>query len=192
MKSSQEHGWATVSRELAYRGRTTLVNHTVRLNDGSEVVYEVDQSIPFAVATLVLDGEDVLLARQYRYPLRRWIFDLPGGAGREGEEPIAAAQRELEEELGIIANDLRPLHTFSMNPGRYEWPVHIFLSASGTQTGIANDGDPAERVRLAKMSLSELDRLIAQGDIIDPTLLVARAIAAASGALPPLGTTLPR
>lgn len=165
----------------------TVVNHAVRLSNGTETIYEVDDSIPFAVATLVVDGDDVLVARQYRYPLRRWIFDLPGGAGRVGEEPIEAAQRELEEELGIVAADLRALHTFYANPGRASWPVHLFVSTAGTRTGSADASDPAEQVRAVRMRLSELDTLIAHGDIVDPSLIVARAAGAAAGILPQLG-----
>ena len=78
------------------------------------------------MAALLIDGDDVILSRQYRYPLRRWIYDLPGGAGRVGETPVAAAMREVEEELGIIPVDLTLLHTFSTNPGRSAWMVHLF------------------------------------------------------------------
>jgi ADP-ribose pyrophosphatase len=96
----------------------TVAEHSVRLPGGRTIQYEVDESVPFAVATLVYDGEHVFLTRQYRYPIGQWIFDLPGGAGEVDEEPIEAARRELEEELGLVAVDLRPLHSFYVNPGR--------------------------------------------------------------------------
>lgn len=154
----------------------TLTEHTVRLEDGTEISYEVDESIPYAVATFVLDGSDVLLARQYRYPLRKWIYDLPGGAGNDGEEPVEAARRELEEELGVVPNDLRWLHTFYANPGRAAWPVHLYISTSGIRLGGTDSSDPAEQVRLTRINLSELDDLIARGEIVDPALFMTRAM----------------
>jgi len=178
--------WTRLESAVAFTGRTTLVDHTVLLGDGTQAHYEVDESVPFAVATLVIDGDSVLLTRQFRYPIGQWIFDLPGGAGEVGEQPIDAARRELEEELGLVANELRPLHTFFTNPGRSAWPVHIFVSSSGMTAGTADRSDPAEQVRVVRMPLQELDFRIASGEIIDPSLIVARAAAAISGVLPPL------
>lgn len=186
MEDNDEPEWTTLSQSVAYRGRVLLVDHDVRLDDGTEISYEVDESVPFAVATLVVEGDDVFLARQYRYPLRRWIFDLPGGAGHIGERPSDAARRELEEELGVIPKDLVPLHTFFANPGRAAWPVHLFLAASGIREGQPDTADPAEQVRLVRIPLHELDHLIAEGEIVDPSLVIARAMSAARGMLPPL------
>ncbi|MBF4567594.1 NUDIX hydrolase [Plantibacter sp. VKM Ac-2880] len=182
-----ETGWSTRSTRTVFEGRATLVEHEVQLPDGSHLGYLVDESVPFSVASLILDGDDVILTRQYRYPLDRWIHDLPGGGGRSEEQPLDAARRELEEELGLIADDLRPLHTFFMNPGRAAWPTHLFISTSGLRAGRADTSDPGEQVRLVRMSLIELDQLITNGTIVDPPLMVARAVAAARGLLPPLG-----
>ncbi len=169
MTSGTEQGWETIERAEVYSGRVRLVDHTVILADGTRSNYEVDESIPFAVATLVLDDDHVVLARQYRYPLDRWIYDLPGGAGGEDETPEAAARRELEEELGLIPNELILLHTFFVNPGRAAWPVHLFLCNAGTTKGTIDASDLAERVEYARMELGELDAAIASGEIVDPS-----------------------
>ncbi|WP_285042101.1 NUDIX domain-containing protein [Plantibacter sp. LMC-P-059a] len=182
-----ETGWSTRSTRTVFEGRVTVVEHEVQLPDGSRLDYLVDESVPFSVASLIVDGDDVMLARQYRYPLDRWIYDLPGGGGRSEEQPIDAARRELEEELGLIVDDLRPLHTFFMNPGRAAWPTHLFISTSGLRAGRPDTSDPGEQVRLVRMPLIELDQLITDGTIVDPPLIVARAAAAARGLLPPLG-----
>lgn len=186
MVGEREPRWETVGSAEVYRGRVRIVEHTVVIDDGIRARYEVDESVPFAVATLVVDGQDVILTRQYRYPLDRWIHDLPGGAGESGETPESAARRELEEELGLIPQELIPLHTFAMNPGRAAWPVHLFLCTDGAREAEVDLSDPAEQVRRARMTIGALDAAIASGEIVDPSLIIARACAAAKGLLPPL------
>ncbi len=181
-----EPRWRWLSTRELHRGRVRIDADEVQLPEGERITYEVDRSVPYSVATLVLLDGDVLLSRQYRYAIDRWILDLPGGGGSLAESPEAAARRELEEELGLIAQDLTPLHTFSMNPGRSVWLTHLFF-ATAVRRGHAVLDDPAEQVRLVRMPLAELDDLIAEGEVLDPALLVARAMAAAKGLLPPIG-----
>lgn len=125
------------------------------------------------------------MEQEYRYPINQWIYDLPGGAGSVDEEPEQAARRELEEELGLVAEDLQPLHTFYVNPGRSAWPVHLFLCTSTSQ-GHAQVDDPAEQVNLVSMPLPQLDALISAKEIVDPSLLIARTMAAVTGRLEPI------
>lgn len=181
-----ERSWTTVSRTASYDGRVKLFSHIVELPDATVISYEVDESIAFAVATLVIDDDAVLLARQYRYPINQWILDLPGGAGHIGETPETAARRELEEELGLLPRDLRLLHTFYVNPGRSAWPVHVFVCTSTTASGRVDRSVPAEQVHPVRVPVFELDTGIAAGQIVDPTLIVARATAALQGYLPPV------
>ena len=190
MVHQQEERWSTLNRTVVHRGRVKLVDHEVLLPDGSRAQFEVDESLPFSVASLILDGDALILARQYRYPLDRWIYDLPGGGGHAGEEPIDAARRELEEELCVVPDDLHHLHTFFMNPGRASWPTHLFISTAGFELGRVDTSDPAEQVQLARVPLRELDVLLRQGEIVDPSLIVARAAAAAQGKLPGLQATV--
>lgn len=185
MSETQSH-WENVDRVLIYRGRVVLFDHTVVLPDGSRTHYEVDESVPFAAAVLVINGDHVLVTRQYRYPIDRWIFDLPAGGAEDDEEPIDTARRELEEEAGIVAANLVPLHTFFLNPGRTSWPVHIFFSSESTTRGTAARDDPAEQVSTVWLRVKELDSLIAKGEIVDPALIIARTMAASRGLMPSL------
>lgn len=184
--------WETLGRAALYSGRVRLVEHTVVLGDGTRAGYEVDESIWFAVATLVIGGEDVILARQYRYPLDRWIYDLPGGAGTESETPEIAARPKLEDELGLTPNDLTPLHTFYVKSGPCNVarsPLRLPLwNGRGNQGHFRPRGAGSSRTH-ARMPLRELDDAIASGEIVDPSLIVARACAAVRGLLPPLASS---
>ncbi|UXM91823.1 NUDIX hydrolase [Paenarthrobacter sp. JL.01a] len=95
-----------------------LTDYLVRLPSGELGHYEVDESIPFAVAVLIEQDDEILLTRQYRFPLNAWIFDLPGGAGEVGELPEVAARREVQEELGLRIDSIVALQHFFPNPGR--------------------------------------------------------------------------
>lgn len=183
---TDEPGWLTTGERVVYQGRMTVVERDVELPDGSRTRFEVDTSAPFAVAVLiVLPGDEIVLTRQYRYPIDQWIYDLPAGGGNLGESPIDAAIRECEEETGLVAGSIEPLLTFSPNPGRSSWLVHLFI-ATAVDEGTADLSDPAEQVRVVRMPLVELDALIRAGGIVDPTLLIARTMATARGHLPSL------
>ena len=182
---SEHPRWRWISTRETHRGRVRIDVDEVQLPSGERTTFEVDRSVPFTVATLVQDGPVLLLARQYRYPVDRWILDLPGGGGEFGEVPEQAARRELEEELGVVPTELIPLHTFFANPGRSVWATHLFF-APGVHEGRAL-ADPGERVQPVRMPLAELDRLLVDGEITDPALLIARTMAAAKSLLPPVG-----
>lgn len=184
--NEHEQRWRWMSTREVHRGRVRIDADDVELPQGERITYEVDRSVPYAVAILVVLGEEVVLSRQYRYPIDRWILDLPGGAGDSSEAPEAAARRELEEELGLVAGELTSLHVFAVNPGRSVWQTHLFLTTA-VRRGRPLLDDPAEQVHPVRMPLAALDRLIAEGEILDPSLLIARTMAAAKGLLPPVG-----
>lgn len=182
-----EPKWTLHGKREAYRGRVVLSEHEVGLPNGDRIRYEVDESVPFTVAVLgITEAGDLRLAREYRYPVGRWIFDLPGGGAEAGESPIEAAGREYEEETGFIPLDLEHLYTFSQNPARLAYPIHLFV-AHRFAVGERVADDPPEDVRVVEMPVAEFDTLVGRGEIIDPPLLISRMIAAEKGLLPRVG-----
>lgn len=184
--TTTETKWLRGERRTAYDGRVVVAECDAALPTGERTTFEVDESIPFAVAVLLSDGAgSVWLTRQYRFALDAWIYDLPGGAGQVGEDPARAAARECEEETGILPDSLTPLHTFFPNPGRAAWPSHLFFAEAGAP-GRADRSDPSEQVQAVRIPIDDLDSLIRAGSIVDPSLLIARTFAALRGFLPPL------
>lgn len=95
-----------VDSEVAYEGHFLKVQRdTVRLPDGKHSKREYIRH-PGAVVVLPLLGDgSVLLERQFRYPLHDVFIEFPAGKIDPGEDPLACAKRELEEETGYTATD---------------------------------------------------------------------------------------
>ena len=93
--------WRRTGSKTVYKGRLHIVEHSAVLPNGEATTYEVEHFATGAVAVLVrVGGDKVILTHQYRFPLDKWIYDLPGGAINSDESVEEAALRELKEEIG--------------------------------------------------------------------------------------------
>jgi ADP-ribose pyrophosphatase len=105
--------WTPLDSAVRYaRGKLALREDTWRLPDGSERVYPVLVVGPAVAILAFVDDDRVVLVRQYRHLQRGASWELPGGGVLPGEEPAAAAQRELREESGYRAGRLEFLTRF--------------------------------------------------------------------------------
>jgi ADP-ribose pyrophosphatase len=111
---------------------------------------------PGAVAILAVDRDDIVtLVRQLREPARRRLLELPAGTREQNEEPLATAQRELEEEAGLTGGEWRLAATFFSTPGFCDELVHLYFAKGVERT----DPDPAEdeEIELVRIPAGELD-----------------------------------
>ncbi|MEV7611303.1 NUDIX hydrolase [Microbacterium sp. NPDC089320] len=128
--------------DLAYEGAVWNVrDDRVRYGDGEIRRQYVAHT--GAVAILALDDEGrVLLIQQYRHPIRHRDWELPAGLlDMPGEEPLAAARRELAEEADLVAAHWEPLVSSWTTPGGNDEVIHIFLAS-----GMSSAGDAHARV----------------------------------------------
>lgn len=96
----------TVSSELVYQGDFLRVKHdVVRLPNGKTAVREHIVHPGAVVIIPILDSGEVLLERQYRYPLGQVFIEFPAGKLDAGETPLACGKRELLEETGYTAQE---------------------------------------------------------------------------------------
>lgn len=123
-----------LERTRAYAGRVwDVCEERFVYGDGELTRHFVDH--PGAVAVLVLDESDrMLLIQQYRHPVRLREWELPAGLlDLAGESPLTAAQRELAEEVDLVAEEWALLADFATSPGGSNEVVRIFL-ARGLRT----------------------------------------------------------
>jgi len=99
----------TASRETAQDGNLALRRDRVRWPDGSEADYRVVEGPSSVFVVPYGEGGATVLVRQWRHTWRATSWEVPAGTMEPGEESLACAQRELQEEAGLIAEEWTPL-----------------------------------------------------------------------------------
>lgn len=166
----------TVQRRIIARSRLFQVEGvSLRFANGVEAEYERLTPGPgFAGAVLivpVLDGDRVLLVREYAAGTDRYELGLPKGRIELGEEPLAAAARELCEEVGYAAGRLTPLRLLTLAPGYLSHQTQVVLAEELYPACL--EGDEPEALEVVSWPLSDLAGLLAREDLTE-----ARSIAA--------------
>ena len=158
------------SREV-YRGRIIRVREdTVLLPNGKEGRREVVEH-PGGVGILALDGDDVLLVRQYRYAFSRVLTEIPAGKREPGEEPSVTARRELKEEIGAEAEKWTELGALIASPGCYGETLYLYLAQELTFAATHPDED--EFLDVLRMPFDQAVELCMRGELTDAKTVAA-------------------
>jgi ADP-ribose pyrophosphatase len=123
------------------------------------------------VIPLTADGR-VVLIRQYRHGISAPTWEIPGGVIDPGEEPLHAAVRELSEETGYAAENVKLLGRVSPNPAIQGNWSYSFLAEGCRDTGVRNL-DPFEDIEVKLFSLEEIPALIKQEKICNSLVINA-------------------
>ncbi len=163
--------WKVGDKRTLYRDQWINVSAVdVELPDGRHLDHRVIQGAIGAGAAVVQDGA-VLLLWRHRFITDSWGWEIPIGGIRPGEDPAAAATREVEEETGWRPGPLHPLVYSQPTPGLMTSQHHIYRADSASYVGPPVDGFESERVDW--VPLADVRRLIDKRDIVAGTTLVA-------------------
>ena len=170
-ESSERLNEATLSSESVFKGRLLDVRRDkVRLPNGAEVTREyVVHPGAAMVVPLLADGQ-VLLVRQYRYPLHRAFIEFPAGKIDPGESPRETAERELIEETGYRAGNFTELTTIHNAIGYSDERIVLYLAEDLTVG--EQELDEHEFVELFTAPLSQLMAWIAAGEVTDVKTII--------------------
>ena len=118
----------SIRKEKIFSGRILdLERHTVSIQDGTTAFREVVRH-PGAVAVVPFVDDKLLLVKQYRFPVQKFMLEIPAGKLDAGENPEDCARRELLEETGYVTRYLRKLTTIETSPGFSDEIIHIYLA----------------------------------------------------------------
>ena len=161
------------SRPAAEVGFLRVDRIDMRTPDGANVE-RIAVRHPGAVAVLPIDGDDVILIRQYRAPLGDALLEVPAGKlDVEGEPPSVTASRELEEEIGMRPARLRSIGGFFTTPGFTDEHIELFVAEDLEPVPYAPHGPEEEAAEVVRLAIDDIADALARGAITDVKTLVA-------------------
>ncbi|MFE1171322.1 NUDIX domain-containing protein [Streptomyces sp. NPDC058773] len=156
--------WNNLGEKPVYVNPWFRVNLAdVELPDGRHLDHYLIRMRPVAVATVVNEANEVLLLWRHRFITDTWGWELAAGVVEDGEDPAAAAAREMEEETGWRPGPLHHLLTVEPSNGLTDARHHIYWSEEGVYTGPPQDGFESERREWVPLKL--VPDMVARGEV---------------------------
>ena len=159
---------AVTSHERIFDGRVFAIDRDrVRMPNGREVVVDVVRHPRSVVLIPVPEPGHVVLIRQFRYAVNKYLWELPAGSVDPGEEPEAAAKRECHEEIGQLPDTVVRLAALLPTPGYCDEEM-IFFRVSGLSVpdeAAALDED--EDIEPRTFTIADAREMVRRGEITD-------------------------
>jgi ADP-ribose diphosphatase len=160
-------------RELSHSRLFRIEELDLTFSNGAKRTYErvTGNHTESVIITPLLDDDTIIMIREYSAAIEQYELTFPKGLIDDGEEILQAANRELQEETGYAADELRYIMPLSIAPGYIVHTTHMVIALQLIPS--RKRGDEPEELELVPCRLSELDKIIANPDVTD-----ARTIAA--------------
>ena len=166
-----------LSTRAVFRGRVfTVVRDRVRLPNGRVALQDVVRHRASVVLVPQPNPREVILIRQYRHAIGRWIWELPAGSLDPGEAPRPAARRECEEEIGWTPRRLVRLGACYPTPGFCDELMIFYRCTNLVRPTGPVARDPDEVIEPRVFTLAAARRLVTSGRVTDMKTIVGLAM----------------
>lgn len=156
----------TVSSEMIYKGAIlNLRRDEVLVKDGSHSYREIIEHNGGAVAVALTKDNEVILIKQFRKPMEKDMIELPAGKIEVGEDPKETIVRELKEETGYTAKNIKLMAEFNPSVGYTSETLYIYLATD--LTAGETEFDEHEAIDMYKVPLDEAIKMVIDGKITD-------------------------
>ena len=165
--------WKITESELVYDNPWISVNHhKVITPGGSNGIYGEVQFKNLAIGIIPIDTEgNTWRVGQFRFPLERYSWEIPEGGGPLDVDPLESAKRELQEEVGLIADHWEQLLELDLSNSVTNEQSIVYL-AEGL-TPVSTNHEDTENLTIEKLPFSELYQQVLDGTIRDSISVAA-------------------
>ncbi len=169
--------WKCISRQIVYQNPwITVYEDQVQLPNGHTTPYGVvTPTTNFVGIVPFLNPETVILVRQYRYVLGETTWEIPSGGMEKNEQPEAAAQRELREEVGYRADRFQLLSIMHSNKSIMEDRGYIFLAQGLTPSKAVPD--ETEEIEVISVPFEKALDMVKNYEITDCVSIIGLLLA---------------
>lgn len=168
----EENPWRTLSSRAVYENDWIGLREDQVVRPDKELgIYGVVHFKNLAIGILAVEDGHVYLVGQYRYPLDQYSWEIPEGGCPEGEDPLSAAQRELEEETGLRAQRWEKLGEAHLSNSVSDEQAIWYLATGLTEGKHCPEG--TERLKVRRLRFEEALEMAFTGKITDALSLLA-------------------
>ena len=170
-----DFGEKTLTSASIYNGKVIdVVRDEVEISTGRHSFREVVKHSGGVVIVAVKKRSDdptILLVKQFRYPIKQVVYELPAGKLEKGEDPDFACKRELEEETGYRAANWQSLGYINTSPGFCDEKLYLYIASDLEFVG--EHPDEGEIIKAYEYKLSDVKKMILNGGINDAKTICA-------------------
>ena len=154
----------TISSDRIYTGKTiSLRVDTVEIENIGYQKREIVEHLGAVAIVAITDDNKIILIKQFRKPIEQVIWEIPAGKLEIGESPKECAIRELKEETGYSAKNIKLMHKFFTSSGFSNQKIYIFL-ATGLIKG-EPDFDEDEFIEKYEVDIDEAKNMVMNNEI---------------------------
>ncbi len=172
MADAADFGWKTISSEPAYDCRVFRLDKHSRANSRKKGDFFVLSGNDWVNIIPLTGKNEVVMVEQFRHGTQEVTLEIPGGLIDDGETPMEAARREMNEETGYDGEEIVHLGTIAPNPAIQSNQCHSFL-VRNVRVAMDTQPDEFEEIRVRLVPLDEIPGLIASGAISHALVVVA-------------------
>jgi ADP-ribose pyrophosphatase len=158
--------------EILFEGRAFGIRRDhLKTSSGRTAKYDIIEHSGSVVLVPVDTQGNLHFVRQYRHATGTDLLELPAGTLEPGEDPLECARREIREEIGMAAGQLRKVGSFYLVPGYSTEYMHVFLATGLQESPLPPDAD--EYLQVERIPIAKALKMACNGEIPDAKSLAA-------------------